>query len=127
MHEYSIVAALVERVEVEVARAGAIAVRRLTVQIGVAAGVEAELLLSAWEIFRDGTVCAGAELAIESVPVAWACTRCGAVPEKVGTLRCPSCSSPLRMVRGDDLTLRQIEMEVREPCVTAAAAATLRS
>jgi hydrogenase nickel insertion protein HypA len=127
VHEYSIVAAIVERVEAEMTRAGAAAVRRLTVEIGVAAGVEVELLESAWEIFRGGTVCAGAELAIERVPVAWACTRCGAVPEEVGTLRCPSCSSPLRMVRGDDLTLRRIEMEVREPCATTAAAATLSS
>jgi hydrogenase nickel incorporation protein HypA/HybF len=127
VHEYSIVASLVERVEAEMARAGATSVRRLTVEIGVAAGVEIELLRSAWEIFRDGTVCAGAALEIEAVPVAWACTRCGATPAKVFTLRCPSCSSPLRMVRGDDLTLRQIEMEVREPCVTAAAAATLKS
>jgi hydrogenase nickel incorporation protein HypA/HybF len=127
VHEYSIVASIVERVEAEVARAGAIAVRRLTVEIGVAAGVEIELLRSAWEIFRDGTVCAGAELDIEAVPVAWACTSCGATPEKVFTLRCSACSSPLRMVRGDDLTLRQIEMEVREPCVTTAVAATLSS
>lgn len=127
MHEYSIVASLVERVEAEVARAGAVAVRRLTVQIGVAAGVDPELLSSAWEIFRDGTVCAGAELEIESVQIAWACARCGATPDKVFTLRCSACSSPLRMVRGDDLTLRQIEMEVREPCATTAAAATLSS
>lgn len=112
MHEYSIVAALVERVEAEAALQGARVVRRLKVQIGEAAGVEVELLRSAYELFRAGTLCAGAELEIESVPVLWACSCCGALPERGGVLRCPSCALPLSMVRGDDLTLRQIEMEV---------------
>jgi Zn finger protein HypA/HybF involved in hydrogenase expression len=67
MHEYSIVSALVDRVEqVVVDHPGAI-VRRVHVQIGTYAGVELTLLRTAYETFRERTVCETAELAIEAV------------------------------------------------------------
>jgi Zn finger protein HypA/HybF involved in hydrogenase expression len=67
MHEYSIVSALVGRVEdVVAAHPGAI-VRRVHVQIGNYAGVEIELLRTAYDTFRERTVCEAAELAIEPV------------------------------------------------------------
>ncbi|HEY5948545.1 MAG TPA: hydrogenase maturation nickel metallochaperone HypA [Kofleriaceae bacterium] len=67
MHEYSIVSALVERVEqVVVDHPGAI-VRRVHVQIGAFAGVELSLLRTAYDTFRERTVCETAELAIEPV------------------------------------------------------------
>lgn len=115
MHEYSIVAALVERVEAEVAALGALSVRRLRVEIGQAAGVEVELLRSAYEVFRAGTPCAAAELDIDSVPVLWGCATCdepAAPGDALMRLRCPRCAGPLCMLHGDELTLRQIEMEV---------------
>jgi Zn finger protein HypA/HybF involved in hydrogenase expression len=67
MHEYSIVSALVDRVEqVVVAHPGAI-VRRVHVQIGEYAGVELALLRTAYDTFRERTVCEAAELAIVAV------------------------------------------------------------
>lgn len=67
MHEYSIVAALVDRVEQVVDDHPGAIVRRVHVQIGEYAGVELALLRTAYETFREHTVCESAELAIEPV------------------------------------------------------------
>ena len=74
MHEASIVTALLARVEAEAAARGAARAHRVELQLGELAGVEPELLLRAWEVFRTGTVCDGAELAV--------------------ALRCGSCHLP---------------------------------
>lgn len=110
MHEYSIVAALVDRVEREVfAHPGAV-VRRLHVRIGEQAGVEIELLRTAYETFRERTVCDGAELAIDRIAASWQCTACKRRIEPGAPLRC--CDRPARLAAGDDIILEQIEMEV---------------
>src|SRR5689334_3154520 len=114
MHEYSIIAALVEQVEGAAEARGGRDVRRLRIEVGEAAGVEVDLLRSAYDTFRVGTICADAELVIDTVPVVWACRRCGETPAAGGGLQCAACGAPLLMVRGDDLTLRRIEMEVHD-------------
>lgn len=114
MHEYSIVAALVDRVQRELdARPGAVA-RKLHLRIGELAGVELELLRTAFMTFRERSVCAVAELDIEQVPAAWRCTRCD-VPIAAGAvLRCPGCGRPAQLASGDDIILERIDMEVRD-------------
>jgi hydrogenase nickel incorporation protein HypA/HybF len=112
MHEYSIVQALVDSVEREARARNATAVHRLSVRIGALAGVEAGLLASAYEICRTGTLCAGAELAIEAVPACWTCPDCGQEIAAGEVLRCPACQSPARLVSGDEIILDRIEMEV---------------
>ena len=64
MHEYSLVRALVARVEREARARDALAVRRLSVRIGELAGVERELFESAYQASREGTLCAAAELVV---------------------------------------------------------------
>lgn len=112
MHEYSIVAALVDRVEREVlARPGA-TVRRLHVRIGELAGIEIPLLRTAFETFRERTVCEVAELAIDAVPAVWRCVRCDRELSPGAVLRC--CDRPARLAGGDDIFLDRIDMEVRD-------------
>lgn len=112
MHEYSIIAALVDRVEREArARPGAI-VRKLHVRIGELAGVEIPLLRTAFETFRERTVCEAAELAIAAVPAVWRCLRCDRELAPGAVLRC--CDRPARLAGGDDIFLDRIEMEVRD-------------
>lgn len=113
MHEYSLVQALVERVEAEAARRGALAVHRLTVRIGELSGVDPELLQTAYDTFREGTLCAAAPLLLERVPATWSCPRCGARIAPGAALRCPACAVPARLDEGGDaLMLTQVEMEV---------------
>ena len=112
MHEYSIVQALIDRVAAEARARGAVAVYHLEVSIGELSGVECELLATAFETFRAGTVCAGAELTISRVPARWRCPRCAAPPAAGGPLRCPACGAGLRLEGGDEILLERIEMEV---------------
>jgi hydrogenase nickel incorporation protein HypA/HybF len=112
MHEYSIIAALVDRVQREVAaRPGAVA-RKLHVRIGEQSGVELDLLRTAFTTFRARSACAEAELELVQVPAVWRCPRCDLPIAAGAVLRCPSCSCPARLASGDDIILDRIEMEV---------------
>ncbi len=112
MHEYSIVGSLLERACAEAQARGAVAVHRLTVAIGAAAGVEPELLSRAYETFREGTICAGAELCLRRVEERWECPQCGRPVLRGEILRCRRCARPAHLVSGDEIILERIEMEV---------------
>jgi len=112
VHEYSIVSALVDRVQREaLAHPGAV-VRKLWVRIGELAGVELDLLRTAFLTFRERGVCAAAELDIEQVPAAWRCKRCELAIAAGAVLRCPRCDRPAELAAGGDIILERIEMEV---------------
>jgi hydrogenase nickel incorporation protein HypA/HybF len=112
MHEYSLIQALVERVEAEVRARAAVSVHRLGVRIGESAGVDVDLFKTAYLTFRQRTVCEHAELDIEIVPARWACGRCGEAIGAGRPLQCPHCHAPARLVAGDEIILGRIEMEV---------------
>ncbi len=112
MHEYSIVQALIERVQAEATANAAVSVQKLSVRIGELAGVEPQLFATAFETFREGTICSGAELAITYVPAHWECPRCKRAIAQGATLQCPECEVPARLEGGDEIILDRIEMEV---------------
>ena len=113
MHEYSLVAALVERVEDEARRRGALAIHALKVSVGELAGVDPELFRTAYETFRAGTRCEGARLEVVTCPAAWSCPSCGKTFARGEVLRCAACERPARLSeRSEALLLESIEMEV---------------
>ena len=112
MHEYSIVASLIDRVQQEADAHGGSRVHRLHVRIGELSGVEVELLKTAFDTFRERTICDGAELAIDTVAPVWACPSCDRAIARGGILRCGDCGQPARMMQGDEIILQRIEMEV---------------
>jgi hydrogenase nickel incorporation protein HypA/HybF len=114
MHEYSIVQSLIDQVEIQATRAGAVAVHKLTVQIGDSSGVDAGLLKTAFETFREKTICAKAELAIERVAVSWECPKCGEPPIPDGPLRCARCEVPVKLTAGAEIVLSRLELEVAD-------------
>lgn len=111
MHEYSIVASLIDRVEREAAAHGAKRVHRLHLRIGELSGVESNLLETAFDTFRERTICDGAQLTIDHVDAAFACPKCDRPIERGAILRCGECERPARMIRGDEIILERIEME----------------
>ncbi len=111
MHEYSIVASLIDRVQQEAAAHAGARVHRLHVKIGELAGVELDLLKTAFDTFREKTICDGAELAIDTVSASWACPVCKRDVARGAILRCESCGRPARLVQGDEIILARIEME----------------
>lgn len=114
MHEYSIVSSLVDRVQQEAALHNADIVTRLHVQIGELSGVELDLLKTAFDTFRERTICDGAELVIEPTVAKWACRTCDRPIPRGSVLRCDSCGRPARLVQGDEIILNRIEMEVSD-------------
>jgi hydrogenase nickel incorporation protein HypA/HybF len=112
VHEYSIVQALVERVDAEARARRATAVHRLSIRVGELSGVEVQLLTTAYETFRERTICERATLDVELVPARWECPACGSAIGRGERLTCRACAAPARLVQGDEIMLDRIEMEV---------------
>jgi hydrogenase nickel incorporation protein HypA/HybF len=113
MHEYSLVEALVRRVEDEARRRSALAVHGLRVSVGELAGVDPELFRTAYETFRAGTLCEDAALHLVRHPARWTCPRCGKAFARGEVLRCAPCGEPARLDPDSDaLLLESVDMEV---------------
>ena len=114
MHEMSIVASLVEVLEEKARQAGATRVTAVKLRVGEMSGVVPELLTSAFEVYRKGTIAAGAVLEIEVVPVRPRCRSCGGTSwREEGGFLCAACGSrDLEVVEGRDLVLERLEVEV---------------
>ena len=81
--------------------------------LGELSGVDPDLLATAYEVFRERSLCERAEMEIRTVPALWACSACGLPIAPGQVLRCPVCQSPARLASGDEIVLEQIEMEVQ--------------
>lgn len=111
MHEYGIASSLRRMVEAEAARVHARRVARVTVRVGDAAGVERDLLATAWTQVRAGGITDQAELVVVGVPARWVCGLCRTPVRKDGPLRCDACDVGAVLDGGDDLHLDRIEVE----------------
>lgn len=112
MHEYSIVQSLFDQIGDAARARGATAVRRVRVQIGEIAGVDVELLRTAYDLFRVHTFCDSAPIDIDTVPARWACPDGHGEIARGRPLVCPSCARPARLSAGDEIVLSQLELEV---------------
>lgn len=112
MHEYSLIQALLSRVEAEARARHAGTIRKLSVRIGELSGVEPELFASAYEFYRERTLCGEAEMVIERVPARWVCSACGEGFARGAVLTCAVCGAPAHLEQGGEIVLDRIEMEV---------------
>ncbi len=113
MHEYSIVQALLDQCESHAAKHGATKITKVVTKIGVLSGVEPDLLQMAFDTFKEGTVCDGAEFVMEIQPVVIRCPDCGqeATLEELN-LVCPKCESiQTEIIDGEEMYLMSLEME----------------
>src|SRR4051812_38747070 len=96
MHELSIALSILEIVEEEGERqSGRIVAVHL--KLGPLSGVVKDALLSAFDLAREGTPFAEAELIVDAVPVTAYCPSCAAdrTPASAHDLCCPECSTPM--------------------------------
>lgn len=113
MHEYSIVQALLGQCEEQAKVNNAKKITKVTVKIGILSGVETDLLKSAFETFKEGTVCDHAQFIANLQPIIVKCLDC----EKENILEkyeyiCPNCKSQnLQVIDGEDMYLMSLEME----------------
>lgn len=112
MHEYSIVSALLDRVDDAVRQHGATAVHRIRVQIGELSGIETEMLREAFTVVRARTASAEAELEITAIAAQWRCGACDQIVDRGHRLSCPECRTPARLAAGGEILLERVEMEV---------------
>jgi len=113
MHEYSVVQALLNQCEEVAAKNDATEVLKVTVKIGVMAGIEPHLLEVAFNTFKEKTICDKAEFIINSQKLKLECKECGNIFE-VDEVRyfCVECESlRVKVLDGEDMYLMSLEMQ----------------
>jgi len=113
MHEMSLAVGALRIVEAAAARENARRIRRVTLEIGTLAAVEPRALAFCLEAASRGTLAEGARFELIEVAGAGRCAGCGCdAPMSTGYECCPRCGEgPLRIVRGDAMRVRDIEVE----------------
>lgn len=112
MHEYSIVQSLLESCEEHARQNDSTNVTKVVVKIGVLSGVEPDLLQTAFDTFKEKTVCENAQFLINHQKVVIACLSC----DEESTLEkneffCPKCNSnQVKVIDGEDMYLMSLEM-----------------
>jgi hydrogenase nickel incorporation protein HypA/HybF len=112
MHELGIVRRLLSYVRELQAANGGGAVREIRVQLGPLSGVEAELLLSAFQQLRDRETLTETILTIESVTLEACCRACDHRFQPLQfRFHCPRCgSSETEITQGDGVILESISL-----------------
>lgn len=113
MHELSLVASVFEVLEDEARKHGARCVSRVVLRVGVMSGVVPDLLASAFETYKKGTIADSARLEIVPVPVKLRCPDCGGEAVREDTdFSCTACGSRrVEIVEGRDLMVGTIDLE----------------
>ena len=112
MHEYSIVQSLLESCEQHARQNDAKEVNKVVVKIGVLSGVEPDLLQTAFDTFKEQTICHNAQFIMNIQKITIKCHSCNteSVLEK-NEFSCPSCqSTDLTVIDGEDMYLMSLEM-----------------
>ncbi|MDO5045804.1 hydrogenase maturation nickel metallochaperone HypA [Campylobacter sp.] len=112
MHELSIVQNLVSLCEKNAAKQGAKEVVKIEIKVGRLSGVEPHYLESAFDVYKNETICANAELIINLQNVVIECLDCGYSGELADNdFTCPKCQSQnLKVTDGEDMYLMKLEM-----------------
>ena len=114
MHEYSIVQSLMDLAEENAKKNNAKKVTKIEIKVGVLSGVEIPLLQTAFDTFKEGTICEDAEFVIISQPVVIKCRNCNKESElKKNEYTCPHCKSQdLEVLDGEDMYLMSLELDI---------------
>jgi hydrogenase nickel incorporation protein HypA/HybF len=116
MHELSLVASVFDVLEEKAREHGATRVTKVVLKVGVLSGVVPDLLESAFDISKKGTLADGARLTIETVPVKLRCPDCGgATVREDADFSCAGCGSRrVEILEGRELVVERIELETDE-------------
>lgn len=111
MHEMSVAMSLVELV-VETAREqNAVRVKRVTIDVGVQAGVNPDSLRFCFDACAKGTVLGGSELVINRISATGYCAVCEKEMVIIGPYSlCDICVGPVKLLTGDELQVRSVEV-----------------
>jgi hydrogenase nickel incorporation protein HypA/HybF len=113
MHEMSIALNILEIVERSAQANGAAAVTGIFIEVGTLAGVMIPALEFGLEIAKKDTSARDAGIRITEIEGRGECPECGhTYPMTFPIEPCPACkNSYLKMIAGDELRVREIEVE----------------
>lgn len=118
MHELSLCRALLRQTLEVAEQHQALAVTVVHLQIGPLAGVEPELLKTAFTLAAAGTIAESADLKLTKTDVQIYCPVCkNEYRGAANQLCCPGCGScSTRLTGGDELILQSVELTLNDPC-----------
>ncbi|WP_304543922.1 hydrogenase maturation nickel metallochaperone HypA [Sulfurimonas microaerophilic] len=113
MHEYSVVQALLDQVEDLAKENKASKVTKIVTKIGVMSGIEIHLFETAFNSFKEKTICEEAEFIIQIQPVVVRCHECGEENSlEKNHYCCPECESiNVEVIDGEEMYLMSLTME----------------
>src|SRR5660397_19636 len=116
MHEFSIVSALLDMCEDNARKNDATKVTKVIVKIGKLSGVEPQLLRTAFDTFKEKTMCDGAEFILNIQELVVKCLTC----KEESTLDqnvflCPVCGDEVKVIEGEDMYLMLSLIHISEP------------
>lgn len=112
MHELALAESVLELIDDAARAEGFRHVRKVVLEIGQLAAVEAEAMRFCFDAVVRDTLADGAFLEIEAVPATGRCGRCGAtvaMEEPVGV--CPHCGGSVKLRSGREMRLKSLEVE----------------
>ena len=111
MHEASIAQSLLGIVQRAVEKTEVRKIVQIEISIGRLKAIEPELLVSCFDFMAEETVCEGAELMINEIPISVSCEACGEISDVSGfRFRCGICDSgALKIIRGSELKVDRIQ------------------
>lgn len=116
MHELSLIASLFEILEEKAREHNATRITTVELRVGHLSGAVPELLESAFDTYKKGTVADGARLEIEVVPPSFKCRTCGGeFFRDEPPYTCAACgSADVELLGGMDLIVEKIEAEIAD-------------
>lgn len=113
MHEMSLMGGVFEVIEQTLSLYEVNRVLQVKLKVGELTNAEPDALLMAFEAYSKDTVCEGAELIVERVPVLGRCRQCqNEFSIKTIFFICPNCQNPnIEIIQGEELLLESLEVE----------------
>ena len=114
MHELSLVAELFLILEDKARAEKAKKITSVSLRIGRLSGIVPELLKTAFDSYKKGTLASKARLRVEVVPLRVRCRACGKESPAVEPLfACPTCAAEdLEILEGREMILEKLEIEL---------------
>jgi hydrogenase nickel incorporation protein HypA/HybF len=113
VHEMSLMGGVFEVIEKTITQYEVSRVLLVKLKVGELTNAQPEALQMAFEAYSKDTVCEGAELFVERVPVLGRCRNCQLeFAVKTMFFLCPKCrNTSIEVIQGEELLLESLEVE----------------
>lgn len=113
MHEMSLMGGVFEVIDQTLSQHDVKKVLKVKIKVGELTNAEPDALSMAFEAYSKDTLCEGAELVVERVPLMGCCKNCHyEFTVKTMYFLCPNCkSTSIEVIQGEELLLESLEVE----------------